>query len=97
MHSEHCFVRFNEDGSILYSGTAVLRGANGDEIRATYAGNMFMPTTPGQIISSNARLEVTGGTGRFAGATGEGEGVITVTATAPPSPIQITMKGTIVY
>ncbi len=97
LRAEHCFVRPNPDGTFLFAGTATLRGANGDEIHGTYSGNMFPPSGPGRIETA-ATLVVTGGTGRFAGASGEAEGIIVVTITQPgPAAIHFDVKGSIVY
>jgi hypothetical protein len=46
------------------SGTIVFTAANGDELRATFAGAFTSPTT------AEGRYTFVGGTGRFEGATG---------------------------
>lgn len=97
LRSEHCFVGANPDGSLLYSGTAVLRAASGDEVHGTYSGSMFPPTGPGRI-ETTATYVVTGGTGRFADASGQAEGAIVVTITQPGlAAIHFAVKGSIVY
>ena len=53
----------------LASGTYVFTAANGDTLTAEFTGQSFPTDTPGVLyIVENAT--VTGGTGRFAGATG---------------------------
>jgi hypothetical protein len=51
------------------SGERILTAANGDVLRAVHTGTS-RPTGPGQV-SFAATLTFTGGTGRFAGATGQ--------------------------
>lgn len=97
LRSEHCFVGPNPDGTVLFAGTAMLRGADGDEIHGTYSGSMFPPTGPGRI-ETTARFVITGGTGRFADASGQAQGEIVVTITQPgPAAIHFLVKGSIVY
>jgi len=52
-----------------------LTGANGDQIYLVYSGSAPFPApgTEGSIIVADIDFEVTGGTGRFEGATGGGE------------------------
>jgi len=47
-------------------GTLVLTAANGDSVTGTYTGH----AQPGPLISITEETTITGGTGRFAGATG---------------------------
>jgi hypothetical protein len=56
------FLYLNDMGAI--SGTAVFTAANGDQICAHFAGNFTSPTT------AEGDYTITGGTGRFFGATG---------------------------
>ncbi len=58
----------NLDGTLAGPGSAVHTGANGDTFHADWFG-VFAPD--GTI---DLTLEITGGTGRFLGATGEGTG-----------------------
>jgi len=51
------------DGTIAGSGTATITGANGDQLTATY-------TLTGQDPTLNIVVTITGGTGRFANASG---------------------------
>ena len=52
-----------------FTGTSTLTAANGDTIVGTYAGQVFATSDP-DVITYEEDLEITGGTGRFAGATG---------------------------
>jgi hypothetical protein len=52
-----------------FAGSATLTAANGDEITGTYQGQVSGTADPG-VITYQEMLELTGGTGRFAGATG---------------------------
>ncbi len=52
-----------------FGGAPTLTAANGDTIVGTYAGQVFATTDP-DIITYEEGLAITGGTGRFAGATG---------------------------
>ena len=54
--------------TLAYVGEATW-AANGDEVFLTFSGQFVPTTTPG-LFDSLATFEVTGGTGRFAGATG---------------------------
>ena len=58
----------NADGT-LSDGSFTLVAANGDEVRGTYEGyGEFTPD--GTAVQAHAVLVITGGTGRFANATG---------------------------
>jgi hypothetical protein len=81
------FPNFCEDApNITYDGTIHWFAANGDEISGTFDGFLTpIPGTPG-VYDNHETAEVTGGTGRFANATGHFElgGQIDFT-TIPPS------------
>ena len=53
-------------------GTCLFVAANGDKVFATFSGKATPTTTPG-ILTINETAVITGGTGRFAGATGSFE------------------------
>jgi hypothetical protein len=53
-----------------FSGSPTLTAANGDTLAGTYSGHVF-PTADPNVIGYEEVLVVTGGTGRFAGASGE--------------------------
>ena len=55
----------------VQSGWRTLTAANGDQLYFTHTGRS-MPAGPG-LVSFVAQMTITGGTGRFAGATGSGQ------------------------
>src|SRR5262245_15083734 len=57
--------------TLEFSGRYVFVAANGDTIDASYAGR-FLPTADPGILVIDARWIIDGGTGRFAGAAGDG-------------------------
>jgi hypothetical protein len=59
----------------------MFRAANGDTITAVQNGSACF-TTP-TTVSATATYTVTGGTGRFSGATGSGTSTANLTAVAP--------------
>ena len=71
--------------NIPYTGTFDWFAANGDEIYGTFEGYLCPTETPG-VYDNHETAEVTGGTGRFASATGHFElgGQLDFT-TVPPS------------
>jgi hypothetical protein len=71
--------------NIPYTGTFDWFAANGDEISGTFEGYLCPTETPG-VYDNHETAEVTGGTGRFANATGHFElgGQLDFT-TNPPS------------
>ena len=80
------YPNFCEDPpNITYTGTFDWFAANGDEIYGTFEGYLCPTETPG-VYDNHETAEVTGGTGRFANATGHFElgGQLDFT-TNPPS------------
>jgi hypothetical protein len=80
------YPNFCEDPpNITYTGTFDWFAANGDEISGTFDGYLSPTGTPG-VYDNHETAEVTGGTGRFANATGHFElgGQLDFT-TDPPS------------
>ncbi len=66
---------------ISNNGNLTITAANGDKLTGTYSGS-FIPTDhPSIYMYDNFTIQITGGTGRFAGATGSGilEGTSNVT------------------
>ena len=57
------------ENNVLYTGTFDWFAANGDEIFGTFEGYLCPTETPG-VFDNHETAEVTGGTGRFTGATG---------------------------
>jgi hypothetical protein len=54
----------------LTEGTFALVAANGDEIHGTYEGSATYDAERADLVHGTAAFVITGGTGRFAGATG---------------------------
>ena len=82
-------IQRNADGSLTITGTAIITAANGDEIFTTHIGQVkFLGNGMAQVT---AEFTITGGTGRFAGATGSFE-VLSL-----PNPGDYTINGTISY
>jgi hypothetical protein len=68
--SAEFYPNFCEDPpNITYTGTFDWFAANGDEISGTFEGYLSPTETPG-VYDNHETAEVTGGTGRFANATG---------------------------
>ena len=76
------------------AGTRTLTAANGDQVYTAHTGTSSPGTTPG-TVDFVATLTITGGTGRFAGATGElrAEG----TATLATRTTRVHFEGWIAY
>jgi hypothetical protein len=93
--SEHCFAPPN----LITQGQATLVAANGDELHMTYTGSCNPAAPPvGGTTTCIADEVVTGGTGRFAGATGASQVTAVVTNPGvPPFPITWTRVGTLSY
>ena len=72
------------ENNIPYTGTFDWFAANGDEISGTFEGYLCPTETPG-VYDNHETAEVTGGTGRFANATGHFElaGQLDFTTTPP--------------
>lgn len=70
-HTSHCTTL---DGLQLVNGAGTLVAANGDEIWMTYTADLIshdaLPAPPMQLVYLQVNI-VTGGTGRFEGASGE--------------------------
>ena len=95
MSSQHCITGVDSDGAPLFAGTAVYRAANGDELHTSYTGTMH----PGPTAPMAGHFTITGGTGRFADASGEGEwsGQVTMNSPSGPWPTVWHKSGRIVY
>jgi hypothetical protein len=58
------------ENHFTFKGAFTLTAADGDKLTGSYSGS-FMPTNGGPVYKlSDAKFEITGGTGRFAQATG---------------------------
>lgn len=83
----------NPDGSLNITGPATITAANGDEVYATHAGLIqFLGNGMARV---NGKFTISGGTGRFDGATGsfdvKGLGNLALGTT------DLTLQGTICY
>ena len=78
------FQDFCEDPpNITYTGTSHWFAANGDELSGTFEGFLSPTETPG-VYDNHETSDVTGGTGRFASATGHTESGGQIDITAEP-------------
>lgn len=85
----------NDPSRGAVTGTLVITAANGDQLTASYQTTLSVDFASGTLTATGPFV-VTGGTGRFAGATGGG----TATASgslAPPFGVTGTFVGTIAY
>jgi hypothetical protein len=92
-YSTHCATL---DGMSLVGGEASFVAANGDELWTTYTGQVLAPPP---VIAILAEYVVTGGTGRFEGASGTIMAMVYVTFVGmeAPNPIELDFAGTIAY
>lgn len=71
---EHALVRFDTDGGqpvSITDGFAALTGENGDAIFIAWSARYLQPTEPYEVVIEGI-YTVTGGRGRYLGATGSG-------------------------
>lgn len=81
-------------GGVAVTGEFVMTAANGDEVHGTYTTvGLFADAT---TLVIHGTLTVTGGTGRFVGATGSAD-LDAVAYLAPGLPFDGELKGTINY
>jgi hypothetical protein len=98
--NSHCL---NLVTGALTGGSFVKTAANGDQLFGTYVGSasVIQPPSPIGIFSISGTVTFTGGTGRFAGATGTTTMAGTEQADFSQTPIAtqvtLTMLGTISY
>jgi hypothetical protein len=76
-------------------GEFTLTAANGDKVFGTYT-TLLHPNFETQTLSASGQYVVTGGTGRFDGATGGGL-IVATGSLAPPFGVTGAMNGTISY
>ena len=89
--ADHCTAMVPE-------GEGRLVAANGDEIAFSYVAPMIQP--PGAMVVMQGPHTITGGTGRFEGASGTLLGTIYLTVmddSEPAWPLEIVLVGAIVY
>ena len=80
------------ENNIPYTGTFDWFAANGDEIYGTFEGYLCPTETPG-VYDNHETAEVTGGTGRFTGATGHWESGGQIDVTTEPLSFSLPMQG----
>lgn len=81
-------------GGVAVEGSFTMTAANGDRLFGEYTTTGFPDEAGDLIIHGN--YQFTGGTGRFAGATGSGD-IDAIASLAPGLPFTGTMNGTIEY
>lgn len=84
----------NPDGADVV-GQIVLTAANGDQVTGTYQTLAYLDFVAGQVRALGT-FQITGGTGRFAGASGTGV-ISAVGSLAPPFEVLGAMAGEIAY
>ena len=84
----------NPDGADVV-GEFVLTAANGDQVSGTYQTLAHLDFGAGQVRALGA-FQITGGTGRFAGASGDGV-ISAVGSLLPPFEVLGAMAGAIAY
>jgi len=99
-HVSHCST---PDGTRLVNGEGTLVAANGDEIWMTYTAELIshdvFPPLPAVLVYAQVNI-VTGGSGRFEGASGEFLSLIFVTIedlTVLTTPVDVQFAGNITY
>jgi hypothetical protein len=94
--ARHCEVPTSETTGQSIKGEMTLTAANGDHLFGTYETQWVFSNG---TVSVAGDLTVTGGTGRFDGATGtlRQDHVISVTSPSPPWPLAMRFAGSITY
>ena len=98
--NSHCL---NPATGALTNGTFLKTAANGDQLFGTYVGSasVIQPPSPVAIFGVSGTLTFTGGTGRFAGATGtttmSGIEQADFSQTPVVTQVELTMTGEISY
>ncbi len=87
-------------GREILDGRLLITAANGDQVEGTFEGDILAPTPDLTGLLFETDIEVAGGTGRFAGATGEALEAGVVFPDGPGIPtgsIESTMHGALAY
>jgi hypothetical protein len=79
--------------TLTFTGDFTLAAANGDTVSARIYTGQGTPTAVANVVSVLGFWRITGGTGRFAGATGSGKGFGTVNLVTGEAPHRV--EGTI--
>lgn len=85
----------NNPATALVTGTMVITAANGDQVTQSYTTTVNADFGAGTLTAAGT-YQVTGGTGRFSGATGGGTADVTGSL-APPFGVSGTFAGRIAY
>lgn len=83
-----------QDPLSFTGGRAAFTSANGDELLVTYAGSLI-PTARAGVFALDNPVEIVGGTGRFAGATGTARAWGEVDLTTPDGPFFLRISGSL--
>ena len=87
------YPNFCEDPpNVTYTGSSHLFAANGDELSGTFEGYLSPTGTPG-VYDNHETSDVTGGTGRFTGATGHWESGGQIDFTTEPISFSLPTQG----
>lgn len=95
LFTSHCAA---PDGAL--GGHAVFTAANGNEVWAEYSAITVQGPPATALIGQEITMEITGGTGRFEGATGSLEGMVYIEFLGfdePSWPLSFVLTGWIVY
>ena len=93
-YTAHCAAN---GGMYALFGSATMVAANGDEVTLTYTATTVAPPP---VITQEIDMVITGGTGRFEGASGQLSGHVYIEylgETVPDWPLQFVLSGFIVY
>lgn len=82
-------------GRLLSSGTGTITAANGDQIQIEFTGVLDPPEPGSPTAIDRPVFRFIGGTGRFAGATGQADAVVVINLLT--GAFEITMVGRIDY
>jgi hypothetical protein len=95
--TSHCA---SSDGTQALNGRATFTAANGDQVFATYTGHTVAASQ--ELIVQEGEFAITGGTGRFAQASGRAPFTVYINPVSPPTldakwPIRFSFAGSISY
>jgi hypothetical protein len=91
---DHAIVHLGVDGKPVSctDGVGAFTSANGDDLFITFSG-LIRPTTKSDVIASEGACTITGGRGRFKGATGSG--AINMEMNVAQNTVTVSLEGTI--
>ena len=97
LNAANCSRVTSQQGGEIENGSATLTAANGDIIYVSYSGTFVFDTYPPTMGTFSISGTITGGTGRFEGATGSIDLGGTQQYGAYPDPFSLSWTGTIEY